>query len=775
MTGYVDPIGTSYARLETREKVLGRAEYTDDMVRPGMLYGAILGSPYAHAKILSYDTAAARALAGVKAVVTGADVGDGLMGPFVKDEPAIARGKVRYVGEPVAAVAAVDEETAQEALRLIDVEYEELPAALTPEEAMAAGAPLIHEDLAGYFKVFEARCDRNVMSVTRIEEGDVEAAWAECDAVVEGEFDTQSQQHVYLEPCAALAEVDAQGRVTLWSGNQSVFRVQANVAESLGLPMSRIRSISPRVGGAFGGKMEATVQPIAVALALAAGRPVMVTLSREQDFEMIRRRHPTRIRMKTGARKDGSIVAREFEVVLDCGAYADDSPGVGGICATFGRGPYRIPNVRLVAKSVYTNRLKSGAFRGFGGPQMTFAGEQQIDELAEMLGLDPIEMRIKNAIRSGDEFIAGQRVDSSGLVECLEKVRDASGWDAKIGATFGGSGRRRGIGIACLPHISGLLSSGAIVRMLEDGTVILNTGAVDNGQGSDTVLAQICAAALKLDIDQVVFATPDTDAGVYNWGTTASRVTYTTGRAVVAAAGRVEEQLKQHAAAMMECAIDDLELRPGGRVGVRGVPDMELPFLAISARAHWAVGGPIVGADSLVYDGDSFDPKRAVLDGNPFGAMGAWIFAAQVVEIEIDEETGRITPLGVWSAHDVGRAINPGAVEGQIQGGVVQGLGYALIEEMVWDGARLANPTLMDYKVPGSMDVPFEIHPIIVEAEDPTGPFGAKGIGEPPIVGVAAAVANAVHRAVGVRLRSLPMTPDKALKAMLAREDNRGT
>ena len=611
MDDYVDPVGASPGRIETRDKIRGRAEYTDDLVRPGMLIGAVLGSPHAHARILGYDISRAQALPGVEAVYTGEGLEPHYMGPFVKDEPAIAIGKVRYVGEPVAAVAACDEATARAALRLIDIEYGELPAALTPEEALAPGAVLIHEEFDSYFKTFESETGPNELLTVKIIEGDVEAAWADCAAIVEGEFETHSKHHVYLEPSAAMAEMDSQERVTLYSSNQSVFRMQANVAESLGIPMSRIRCVSPMVGGAFGGKMEATIQPICVALAMKTERPVKLILSREQDFEITRRRHPVKIRMKTGAAKDGTLIARQFEAVLDCGAFADDSPGVTGICALFGRGPYRVPNVEAIAKGVYTNKMRAGAFRGFGGPQVTFAGEQQMDELAEKLDLHPIEMRIKNAIRSGESYIGGQKVTSSGLIECLESVRDASDWDERIKPKDMGNGRKRAIGIACLAHISGVLSSGAIIRVLEDGTVVLNTGAVDNGQGSDTILSQICASALKLDLDKVVFAAPDTDAGVYNWGTTASRVTYTTGRAVVGAAARVEEQLKAYAAEMLECAVGDLELRPGGRVGVAGVPEMELPFAAISARCHWAVGGPMVGSDTLVYDDEGFDPKRA--------------------------------------------------------------------------------------------------------------------------------------------------------------------
>ena len=763
----IDPIGAGLPRLESREKLTGRAQYTDDLHRPGMLHGAILGCPHAHARILSYDIGEALALPGVKAVITGDDFEWNYSGPFIKDETVLAKGKVRYVGEPVAAVAAVDPETARQATRLIEIEYEELPAVLSIDAAIAEEAPEIHPDLDKYFKIFQSEQPKNTLVVVEIHEGDPETAWAECDAIVEGEYETQAQAHVCLEPSTALAEMDGGGRVTLWSSNQSVFRVQANVCEQLGIPMSKLRSVTPMVGGAFGAKMEICVQSITVALAMKTDKPVKITLSREQDFEIIRARHPARVRMKTGARKDGTLVARSYECILDCGAYADDSPGVAGICALFGRGPYRIPNVRGIARGVYTNKLRSGAFRGFGGPQVQFAGEQQIDQLAEMLGLDPIEMRIKNAVCSGDDYIAGQKVTSSGLVECLERVRDACDWKSR-GTRPATPGKKRGIGIACLPHISGVLASGAIVRMLEDGTVVLNTGAVDNGQGSDTVLAQICAAALKIPVENVVFATPDTDAGVYNWGTTASRVTYTAGRAVVAAAGEVEKQLKEHASEILECAAEDLELRPGGMVAITGVPGKEVTFGAISARAHWAVGGPIVGSHTFVYTDEGFDPKRAFIAGFPFGKIGAWIFAAQAVEVEVDEDTGVVTPLRVWSAHDVGRAINPTAVEGQIQGGVVQGLGYALIEELVWDSGRLANPSLMDYKVPGTLDVPVEIEAIIVEAPDATGPFGAKGIGEPPIVGIAAAVSNAICDATGVRLNQLPMTPERVLSAIEA-------
>ncbi len=769
MTIYQSPVGASVDKLDGQEKVLGKAKYIADLQRPGMLHGAILASPHAHARTLGYDTSAALALPGVHAVLTGDDFGDGLMGPFFKDEGPIAKGKVRFLGEPVAVVAADDEATARAAAQLIAVDFEELPAVLTPEAALAEDAPLVHEDFASYFKVFEPQWQGNMCNYAEIAEGDIERGFAEAEVIVEGEFETQPQYHLSIEPCGALAELDDSGRVQLWSANQSVFRVQANVCEALGLPMSKVRSLTPRVGAGFGNKMEAHVQPVTVALALKTGRPVKLILSREEDMEMVRARHPTKMRMRTGAKRDGTFVARELEVLIDGGAYTDDSPGVLGIICLKACGPYKFAHARAQGRLVYTNKLRFGAFRGFGNPQVSFASEAQIDEIAQQISMDPIDIRIKNAIHAGDRWFGGQIVDSSGLVECLERVRADSGWDKRRGKADKkneSTGTRRAVGVAAAGHISGLLATGAIVRMLEDGTFVLNTGATDIGQGSDTVLTQICAETLKVPMERIVYASPDTDAAPYNWGTTASRVTYTTGRAVVGAAGDAVQQIMAHAAIMLEVDADDLELRDGGVVGVKGA-NMEMPFAAIAARAHWGAGGPIVGSHSLVYDKPTFDPERATAIGIPFANIGAHTFSANVAEIEIDETTGKTQVTGTWYAVDVGRAINPRLVEGQVEGGFAQGLGMALYEEMVWDGPRLINPSLMDYKAPTTLEVPHEIQTSIVEHPEPDGPYGAKGVGEITLVGVPAAVANAIAEAVGVRLRKTPLTPESVLRAML--------
>lgn len=762
----MNEVGRNLPRLDARDKLTGRATYIADLYRPDMLHAAILKSPHAHARIVSYDVSAAAALPGVVCVLTGADVPDGKFGPFIKDECVLAKGKVRFVGEAVCLVAAEDEPTAQKAAQLIAVEYEELPSILGVEDAMAPGAALVHEDNTQNFRVHETACGENLAWECKFSEGDVDKAWAECDVIVENEYETQAQAHVAIEPCGALAEIDAAGRVTIWSANQSVFRVQANVCEALKLPMSKVRCVTPRVGGGFGNKMEMHVQGMVTALALATGRAVKLVLSREEDFEMVRLRHPYRIRSKTGAKRDGTIVAREVEAIVDCGAYGDDSPGVMGFSLWMARGPYRIRNFRSSGRLYYTNKLRFGAFRGFGNPQVSFATETQLDEIAERLGIDPFELRRKNAVRAGDTWVGGGAIHTDGMVKALDIAQASSQWNERKHRTVA-PGKRRAMGVASTAHICGVLGTAAIIRLLEDGTVVLSTGAVDIGQGSDTVLPQICADALKIPVDHVALASPDTDGSPFNWGTTASRVTYMTGRAVIGAANEVVEKIKTHAADMLECAVADLEICDGGRVGIVGIAQKEISFRDVALRSHWGVGGPIIGSNSLVYDKPTIDPKRTIVSGLPFPQIGVFSFNTVVCDIEIDEASGKTIVLEAWSACDIGKAINPMSVEGQIQGGFVQGLGFALFEEVVWDGARIANPSLMDYKIATTLDVPAQIHPLIIEDPEPDGPFGAKGIGEIPICAVAPAIANGIAAATGVRLRQLPLTPERVLKGLL--------
>jgi CO/xanthine dehydrogenase Mo-binding subunit len=763
-------VGTSMPRLEAWEKACGAAIYTADMTLPNMLFGAVATSPYPHARIRGYDVSAALAVPGVKAVIVGADLEPRRMGLLVKDETALAIGKVRYIGEPVAAVAAIDPEIARRAARLIDVDYEELPAVFSIAEALASDAPVLHEDFDGYFKVYDAstRGHPNELSRAELIHGDTAAGFAACDVVVEHTYEMAAQYHAYLEPCASLAAVDSLGKATVWSSTQSVFRMQANLHDGLGVPMSKIRALCPRVGGGFGGKSEPTMEVIALALAQRAGRPVRIILTREEDMASMRCRHPAVIRMKTGAKRDGTLMAREVEAWFDGGAYADDSPAVMHASIFFSGGVYRFENVRFIGHALYTNKLRAGAFRGFGNPQATFASESQIDEVAQALGLDPIELRLKNILQAGDRRLGGQTIASSGLEQCIRKVSEASGW-RKRRATLGPSsaGKRRGLGIALTTHVSGFLSTGAVVRLLEDGCVALNTGAVDIGQGSDTAMAQMCAAALRLPINAVNLVTPDTDGSPYNSGTNSSRVTYMLGRAIGQATDVVLKRMKELAASMLECGENDLELREGGNIGVQGT-DRSVSFHEIAVKALWMPdgGGPIIGTGSVTHN-EPLDAKHTLMRGMiSFAGVGAYTFGAQVVEVEVDEATGKVELVEAWCAHDVGKAINPSAVEGQIQGGFAQGVGYALTEEMIWEGGRLTNPSFMDYKIPGSEDVPDAVHAIIVEVPDPVHPFGAKGIGEPPIIGAAPAIANAVAHATNTRVRQIPITPERLIQAL---------
>ena len=765
MTSIHTSVGHSIERLDAAEKATGEAQYVDDLYRPGMLHGAILGSIHAHAKIGGYKLDAARSIPGVAAVLTGEDFSSGRTGAFCKDELPLARGKTIYMGEPVAVVAASDVETARRAARAIEIDYEPLPAVLTIDEALATGAPLVHEDLANYAKIAPSFSEGNVLWQCRLEEGKIDSAWSQCDVIVEDVFETAAQHHMYMEPCGALAEIDRGGRLTIWSSCQSVHLVQQRVAEWLSIPMGRIRALAPKIGGGFGAKGGLHVQHLAAALALKTGRPVKMVLSRVEDFEIVRSRHPARVIMKTGAKKDGTLLAREASIFLDGGAYADESPTVLSFAVLMARGPYRIPHLRSRGLVVYTNKLKASAFRGFGNPQVTFAGESQIDRIAEQLDIHPVELRLRNAVDAGDRWAGGQTLPACGLRECLTKLREAV---EAAPALPSAPQHRRGVGYSAFAHISGLLSTACNIYLRSDGSVAVNTGVVDIGQGSDTILTQICADALMLTPERISFASPDSDSSPYNWKTAASRVTYMAGRVVLAATIEVRDKILRQASEIMECSAEDLEIRPGGLVSLKGVAAKTVTFAQVASHALARLGGPIMGASSLLFDGERLDPKRALIEGFAFSNLGAYIFGAQAVEAEVDEVTGAVRVLRAWSAHDVGCAINPQMVEGQIQGGFVQGLGYALTEEMQWDeSGRLTNPTLMDYKVPTALDTPIEINPIIVEHPEPSGPFGAKGVGEPGLIGTAASIANAVARATGKRLYRLPMTPERVLDALI--------
>lgn len=769
-----DLVGASIPRLDAREKIAGSAIYTDDMTLPGMLHGALLGSPHPHARILSYDTAQARALPGVRAVLTAEDLPDVPVGSIIRDMPILARHKVRYLGEPVAAVAAVDLQTARRALELIQVQYEPLPAVYDAEAATQPGAPVIHEppaarpDQVPTPPHFQLATEPNVATHIQIIEGDAEHAWDECDVIVEGTYETPAQAHMYMEPCTTLAAPQPNGKITIWTSTQTVFRVQAITAEALAIPMSRIRVIAPRVGGGFGAKTEITNQPITAALARAAGAPVKLTFSRVDDTTMMKSRHPARIYMRTGATRDGRLRAREVRMYFDTGSYADDGPSVLAVAVYFTRGPYRIRYMNVDAYSVYTNKLRAGAFRGFGNPQITFASEVQIDELADRLGMDPIELRLRNVIETGQRWLGGKRVESGTMRQCLEQARQVSDWATRRQPQPPPApGKRRGIGIAAIPHVCALLGTSAFIKLSEDGTVTVQCAAIDSGQGAETVLVQCVSGALGLTIDQINFAGPDTDGSAYDFGTVSTRITFMLGKALTEACRQIKKQIFRHASAILEQPRKKLELRPGGRVGVKGKP-AETTFAAVALRSLYVEGGPILGTYSALFPPHEFDPERTYVRGLSSMGNGYFVFAAQVAEVDVDELTGKVELVRAWSVHDVGRAINPVAAEGQIQGGFVQGLGYALFEEMVWNqDGRLANPSMMDYKIPAAGEVPLEVHPVMLEHPSEEGPFGAKGVAEVGLVGVAPAITNAIRHATGVSLRRIPATSERVLRALI--------
>jgi len=452
---------------------------------------------------------------------------------------------------------------------------------------------------------------------------------------------------------------------------------------------------------------------------------------------------------------------------LNTGAYADEGPFVNAIAVNFSRGPYRIPNIKTESWCVYTNHLKAGGMRGFGVPQANYASELQIDAIAGKLGLDPIELRLKNALVTGDKFLGGQNVDHGTLTRCLEAVRRASNWETRRAKRAVQPGKRRGIGVASASHVSAMNGAGATMKLNEDGTFTVNTGAVDVGQGCDTVLSQLAAGVLGVSLDQIKYAAPDTDFSPYNHQTGGSRTTYTVGVAVQRASEHARDQIFELAGEMMECSVDDLELRPGGWVGAKGVPTRQVSFASIAKRSLYNSGGPVMGTANWLYEAERFDPKRTLTAGFAPNAVGVFLFAALVVEVDVDEATGKVEIVEAWAAHDVGRAINPGAVEGQIHGGLVQGFGFALIEELLWDDGRLMNPTMMDYKVPGAMDVPYEIHAIILEDPEKTGPFGARGVGEIPLNLAAPAICNAIEHAIGAKVTTIPATGERVLRAMM--------
>jgi 4-hydroxybenzoyl-CoA reductase alpha subunit len=745
-------VGKSIPNIDSVSKVTGRALYTGDLKMPGLLVGKILRSPYAHARILNINTSKAARLLGVKTIITGKDTLGIKYGMWrvrreLLDEEGLATEKVRFIGDAVAAVAALDEDSALEAVDLIEVEYEPLPAVFTLEDAMKEDAPLVHE---GYKK--------NVNVIRTIDIGDVEKGFRESDYVREDSFVTQSVQHCSLEPHVCVASFDPMGKLTLWDSTQSPYFVQVNLATTLGLRENDVRIIKGHVGGGFGNKVEFFSNEFCASLlSRKTGRPVRIEYTRKEEFTVTRRRVPEMIKMKTGVKKDGTIVARESTIILDGGAYTGQVPTTTMLSGMLGLLPYRISNYRYSGQRVYTNNMPSGAMRGHGALQPNFASEVQLDLIADELGIDPVDLRLKNAMQAGDGVPGiAPRIESCGLIECITKIAEATDWRRKRKDLPKG----RGIGIACYAFTAGgifnwfgttLPFSEALVKLNEDGTAILYSRAADIGQGVNTICSQILAEELGIRMEDVKIIAGDTDTSTADLGAWSSRLTLHMGNAVRRAALDAKRQVFEIAGGILGVrVIEELEAKEG-KIYIMQRPDKALFFAEAVGAAQMARGGsPIMGRGA-------YTPRGKGL------VSSAWSFGAQAAEIQVDDETGNIRVVKLATAHDCGTAINPLLVDGQLEGSAQMGLGQALSEELIFQEGRVLNPSFRDYKLFTAADMP-EVQSIVVETYEPEGPFGAKEAGEGLAIPTGAAVANAAHHATGTAFKKLPLTPERVLE-----------
>ncbi|MBZ0123206.1 MAG: xanthine dehydrogenase family protein molybdopterin-binding subunit [Roseovarius sp.] len=763
-------VGKPVKRGEAYEKVTGKWGYGTDKVVPGMLHAKVLRSPYPHARILSIDVGEARRLHGVRAVVTGENL-PYLFGSGVRDEPFLARGKVRYVGEPVAAVAAVSEAVAREAIDLIEVEYEELPGVFDPLEAMKPESPVLHEDLGSYDieKSVTAYPGTNILSHTKIRRGDVDKAFTEADEVFEDVFTTQLVHTCPMEPHGAIAQVTGDGAVTIWASNQSPYNSLRDLAKALDIPFSKVRVICEGVGGGFGAKNYLRVEPLAVAIAMHTnGAPVRLMLTRDEEFTATTAKHPTHITIKTGVMRDGTLVARKIAAIYDTGGYADSGALVSRNGSLSGNGPYRIPNVWIDSYSVYTNNPLGGSFRGFGLPQYTWAHESQMDMIAHRMGLDPVEFRMKNLYELGDSTPTGEILTTSvGVKETLARAAEAARYSSAPIET-GNPGTVRALGVATMQKLTNTPStSTAIVKMHQDGSVNLLCSSRELGQGINTAIRQIVAEALGIDIDLIRISPPDTDYTPYDQSTSGSRSVFHMGNAMISAVRDLTGKLCKMAAEQLDCDADEMFYKDG-MVWKRDTNISKTPREII--EGHFGARGSTVQGDGY-YAPRDYEPLDKET-GQSAKASAFWMYATQIADVEVDLETGTTRVRKIWAAHDAGTIINPEGARGQIEGALAQGIGTALMEEMVVDHGTVINPSFSEYRIPTALDVP-ESETIFVETYNENGPFGAKGIGEPALAATPSAIANAVYNATGARITSLPITPEKVLKALKEAKNDR--
>ncbi len=752
-------VGRTVPRLDAEAKVRGEARYADDLTFPGMLHGKAIRASVPHGRIKRLDLSRVRDQPGVVCVVTPADIpGENVVPVIYRDMPLLAEGIVRYVGEPIALLAAETREAAHRAAELAEVEYEELPAVFDPLEAIGPDAPRV--------AVPEAAEAGNVFNHMVIRKGDVARGFAEADVIVEGEYRVGYQEHVYIEPQGVIAFLE-DGGMAIYGTLQCPFYVQTAVAAVLGLPLSRVRVVQTATGGGFGGKEDVPSQLAAMAAVLAwvARRPVKLVYDREEDIETTSKRHPAVIRYRTGAKRDGTLVAVEVEFYYNAGAYQTLSSAVLWRGLIHAAGPYRIPNVKMDAYSVATNTVPCGAFRGFGSPQVIFAHESQMDELARRLGIDPLELRERNALREGDRTATDQLLtESVGLPEAIRRARELSRWDGlrKEIEEFNRREpfKRRGLGVSTVMYGVGmgakaplLDKAGAYVKVEADGSVTVAVGNTEMGQGALTVLAQVAAEALGVRIGDVRLAPVDTSRVPDSGPTVASRTTTVAGAAVLDAARKLRTRIE--AAAREFLGTDEVEIADS-EVWPQGEPEKAVPLSEVT-RWMWAHNWDM-GATGWA--------EGAPVDWDPETGLGkayfVYAYACHIAEVEVDLLTGETHVRRFWAVHDSGRIVNPALARGQVAGGVAQGIGYALMEYLPSERGRIEG-TLMTYRIPTSADMPEELVIDFVEAPYSGGPYGAKGIGEVPLMASHAAVANAISHAVGARLREYPALPERVL------------
>jgi CO/xanthine dehydrogenase Mo-binding subunit len=746
-----DVLGKSTPKRDGPDKVTGRTRYLHDLELPRLLHGKILRTRLPHARIVRLDARRARALPGVAAVLTGDDVEPRPFG-FAKDQHALKRGKVRCIRDEVAAVAAETPAIAEEALTLIDVEYDALPAVFDPLAALAPGAPLVHE---------ERGTNRHQLRF-QFRHGDVDRAFADAAVTIEDTYRLPFVTPACLGTMVAIADWDATGNLTMWSTTQVPFLYQRDLGDALGIGGERVRVLQPPVGGNFGRGLDLyPIDVIAALLARAARRPVKLEFDRLEEFIACPTREPCAIRLRTAADRDGRLLAREAHVTIDGGAYTSWGSTTPFVMLSTVAGLYRVPNVRFDTTIAYTNNPYSGSMRGYGNPESTFAVESQMDDLADRLGLDRLELRRRNVTKPGDVNPQGFALTSFAMRECL----DAAVEEVARAAPPPAPGWKRGVGYAGMFHVGGGAriyrsdGCGAIVKLDDFGKVTLITGASEIGQGSETVLAMIVAETLGVPLERVDVVNSDTSVRPWDVGTHASRTTFVAGNAARLAAEKLKAQLLEMAAAHIGEPSTALAVK-GGWVFVRNDPARRIQYEAVGRAGHFRGGGRVLVAEAF------YDPPTTMLDKDFQGNVSAAYTAAfQAALVDVDPETGRVAVRRVVSAHDVGRALNPAAAEGQVHGGIHMGLGYALSEKLVVTEGQVLTQTFMDYALFKADDMP-EIVVRLVESIDAEGPFGAKGLGESGVIPIAAAVRNAIKDAIGVRFTELPMTPERVRGAL---------